>query len=136
MLSCVRPVPPSDEELLEKSAAKYGHFPIISNACFFYSNKDSDPMLWHYRLGHPNFLYLKKCFHFCLLIKIRIFLFVMYVKCQNTLGTHLHHKLTNHLNHFLSYTATFGVLLMSPILRDPVGSCYLWMIILVFLGFI
>ncbi|KAK2452382.1 putative mitochondrial protein [Trifolium repens] len=26
------------------------------------SNKDSAIMLWHYRLGHPNFLYLKKMF--------------------------------------------------------------------------
>ena len=26
------------------------------------SNKDSDIMLWHYRLGHPNFLYLSKMF--------------------------------------------------------------------------
>jgi hypothetical protein len=26
----------------------------------FYVNKDSDVMLWHYRLGHPNFMYLEK----------------------------------------------------------------------------
>ena len=26
----------------------------------FYVNKDSDVMLWHYRLGHTNFMYLKK----------------------------------------------------------------------------
>ena len=26
------------------------------------SNKNSAVMLWHYRLGHPNFLYLKKMF--------------------------------------------------------------------------
>ena len=25
-------------------------------------NKDSEVMLWHYRLGHPNFLYLEKLF--------------------------------------------------------------------------
>lgn len=26
------------------------------------TNKDSDVMLWHYRLGHPNFLYLQKLY--------------------------------------------------------------------------
>ena len=30
-----------------------------SLSCF---NKDSDVMLWHYRLGHPNFMYLEKLF--------------------------------------------------------------------------
>ena len=33
-------------------------FPIS----FHVSNNDSAIMLWHYRLGHPNFLYLKKLF--------------------------------------------------------------------------
>ena len=28
----------------------------------FSSNKDSDVMLWHYRLVHPSFLYLRKLF--------------------------------------------------------------------------
>ena len=26
------------------------------------TNNDSEIMLWHYRLGHPNFLYLKTLF--------------------------------------------------------------------------
>ena len=33
-------------------------FPILSNL----SNNHSAIMLWHYRLGHPNFQYLKKLF--------------------------------------------------------------------------
>ena len=28
----------------------------------FSSNKDNDVMLWHYRVGHPRFLCLKKLF--------------------------------------------------------------------------
>ena len=32
---------------------------VVSN-----SNKNSVVMLWHYRLGHPNFMYLKRMFHF------------------------------------------------------------------------
>ena len=33
-----------------------------SSVSFENSNKDSAIMLWHYRLGHPNFIYLKKLF--------------------------------------------------------------------------
>ena len=33
-------------------------------------NKDSEAMLWHYRLGHPNFTYLDKLFSHLFIIKI------------------------------------------------------------------
>ena len=33
-------------------------FPLFSKS----SNNNSAIMLWHYKLGHPNFLYLKKLF--------------------------------------------------------------------------
>jgi len=32
------------------------------SALNFYVNKDSEVLLWHYRLGHPNFMYLERLF--------------------------------------------------------------------------
>ena len=32
-------------------------------------NKDNKVMLWHYRLGHPNFMYLEKLFPFLFINK-------------------------------------------------------------------
>jgi len=32
------------------------------SALNFHVNKDSEVLLWHYRLGHPNFIYLEKLF--------------------------------------------------------------------------
>lgn len=49
---------------------KKSHYPqeqpqkAVSGGSFFVScqNKDSAIMLWHYRLGHPNFMYLRHLF--------------------------------------------------------------------------
>ena len=44
------------------SAIKSQKFSLFSSNNHPVSNKDSDIMLWHYRLGHPNFMYLSKMF--------------------------------------------------------------------------
>jgi len=39
------------------------------SALNFHVNKDSEVLLWHYHLGHPNFMYLERLFHPSFLIK-------------------------------------------------------------------
>ncbi|RYG47403.1 MAG: hypothetical protein EOO01_14865, partial [Chitinophagaceae bacterium] len=35
---------------------------LVSNSQSLNSNEDDDIMLWHFRLGHLNFMYLQKMF--------------------------------------------------------------------------
>lgn len=50
-----------DETLSTSTTQKFSLF-SLNNQSISHSNKNSDVMLWHYRLGHPNFLYLSKMF--------------------------------------------------------------------------
>ena len=52
---------------LEKQAQTASCAPVLSQSnknlsLTCNSNNDSEVMLWHYRLGHPNFVYLEKLF--------------------------------------------------------------------------
>ena len=73
-----------------------------SNSCFhsiIKTNNDSDVMLWHYRLGHPNFLYLKRMFPSLFINKILNCSNMRYVSFLNRLGLPIQNNHINHLNH-------------------------------------
>lgn len=73
-----------DETLSASTAQKFSLF-SLNNQSICHSNKNNDFMLWHYRLGHPNFCICQKCFLRYLLIKIQTPFVVKFVSLQNTL---------------------------------------------------
>ena len=48
----------------------------------FLSNKDHDIMLWHFRLGHPNFMYLEKLFPSMFINKSSVYQLSNLLTCQ------------------------------------------------------
>ena len=66
----------SNEQALHANSVS---LPVLSNL----SSKENAIMLWHFRLGHPNFQYLKNCFLPYSIILILNFCNVKFVNFQN-----------------------------------------------------
>lgn len=67
-------------------------------------------MLWHKRLGHPRFNYLKfSCIQNCLSIKISLPSIVKTVLLQNSPGNIILSTLIKIQNQFTSFIVTYGV---------------------------
>jgi len=62
-------------------------------------HEDEEIMLWHYRLGHPNFLYLKHLFPDLFKNKIQICFLVKFVNLQNIIVPLIPLRIINNLVH-------------------------------------
>ena len=54
-------------------------------------SSNDEIMSWHFRLGHPNFLYLNICFQPYLVIKMFLIFNVKYAKLQKAIKIPIHH---------------------------------------------
>ena len=74
-------------------------YPIVGekrSLSVFNSNTNSDVMLWHYHLRHPNFMISKNSFHYYSL-KIQIIFSVKFVNYPSIFANPIQFNHTNHL---------------------------------------
>ena len=74
----------------EDSAMENGQAQAASSELGSFSSND-EIMSWHFRLGHPNFLYLNICFQPYLVIKMFLIFNVKYAKLQKSIKIPIHH---------------------------------------------